>query len=406
MSYERVDPYVLAERLSAARKAAKITQEFAADHLGMSRPTFIAMEKGTRRPRPDELVKLSKLYKEPLNRLLRDDKKPTSASLPHLRSALGSVSGGEEEVEAAVAKLLSFVDDYQYLESLSGSKPVVSFPPQVRIPPGPIERFAEYCAQEERERLNLGSHQPVYLLRKVLEEAGLHVFFDQLHSKLAGLYVFVPDFGYCILVNAVHPKERRRWTIAHEYGHFLADRDRPGVDFIKAMQRKSESERFADTFASALLMPEVGVRRRFYEEVDRTGDFKVGDLCRMADFYDVSLMAMALRLESLNLIPDGSWDEIQASRVPVNALQREAGVEEEQDMDSLAPYPERYRLLAVQAFKEEKVSEGQLARLLRTSRIHARDIVARCSEADSDADGLRSRVPLELTHSLLTSSGR
>ena len=405
MSYERVDPYVLAERLSAARKAAKITQEAAADHLGISRPTFIAIEKGTRRPRPDELVKLAKLYNEPLNRLLRDEKKPTPTQ-PHLRAALGLVGSGEEEVESAVAKLQNFVDDYQYLESICGSKPVVSFPPQVRIPPGPIERFAEYCAQEERERLNLGSHQPIYLLRKVLEESGLHVFFDQLHSKLAGLYVFVPDFGYCILVNVAHPKERRRWTIAHEYGHFLADRDRPGVDYVKAMQRKPESERFADTFASALLMPEVGVRRRFYEDLDRTGDFKVGDLCRMADFYDVSLMAMSLRLESLNLIPDGSWDKIQKSRVPVTALRRESGVDATKDIDSLAPYPERYKLLAVQAFKDEKISEGQLARLLRGSRIHARDIVARCSEADSDADGLHSRVPLELTQSLLVGSGR
>jgi transcriptional regulator with XRE-family HTH domain len=123
MSYERVDPYVLAERLSVARKAAKITQEAAADHLGVSRPTYIAMEKGTRRPRPDELVKLAKLYNEPLNKLLRDEKK-LAPNHPHLRASLGSLGGGEEEVESAVAKLQSFVDDYQFLESLAGSKSV------------------------------------------------------------------------------------------------------------------------------------------------------------------------------------------------------------------------------------------------------------------------------------------
>lgn len=403
MSYERVDPHLLAERLIAARKAAKITQEAASDHLGMSRPTFIAIEKGTRRPRPDELIKLAKLYSEPLNKLLREEKLVDSPR-PHLRAALGAVANGEANVEAAVSKLLSFVDDYQYLESLAGSKPVVNFPPPVRIPPGPIERFAEYCSQEERQRLNLGSHQPIYRLRKVLEESGLHVFFDKLDSKLAGLYVFVPEFGYCILVNAAHPSWRQRWTIAHEYAHFLAEREHPGVDYMRSMQRKSESERFADTFACALLLPEVGVRRRFYEEVDRTGDFKVGDLCRMADFYGVSLMAMTLRLEALGLIPQASWDAIEESRVPVHALQREAGLSSEKESDSAEPYPERYKLLAVQAFKEEKISEGQLARLLRVPRIHARDIVARCSETDLDADGFR-RVPLELTKSLLTGTG-
>jgi Zn-dependent peptidase ImmA (M78 family) len=204
----------------------------------------------------------------------------------------------------------------------------------------------------------------------------------------------------------VHPKERRRWTIAHEYGHFLVDRDRPGIDYLRPTLRKPEGERFADTFAAAFLMPEVGVRRRFYDDVDRSGDFKVADLCRMADFYAVSLMAMTLRLESLNLIPRGSWDEIQESRVPVTALQREAGVEPIQDGDSLDPYPQRYKMLVVQAFNEEKLTEGQLARLLRCGRLKAREIVAQCSEAADDANGERPRVSLELAHSLLAGAAR
>ena len=403
MTYESIDVGTLAERLSAARRAAKVTQETAADHLGMSRPTFIAIEKGTRRPRPEELVKLAALYKTPLNTLLREDKRPRGLQ-PHLRAQLESISNGYEEVEAAVGRLLAFIDDYQYLESLVGARAVTHFPPPARIPPGPIERFAEYCAQQERARLNLGAHQPIHTLRKVLEESGLHVFCDKLHSNLAGLYVFVPDFGYCILVNTAHPSERRRWTIAHEYGHFLTDRDRAGIDFLRPTQRKSESERFADTFAASFLMPEAGVQRRFYEEVDRTGDFNVGDLCRMAEFYGVSLNAMALRLEALGLIPRGSWDGIQEMRVAVTALKREAGIEPATDKDSIELYPARYRMLAVQAYKDEKLSEGQLARLLRCSRIEAREIVEQLSETTDDADGTRSRVPLELTHSLLAAA--
>src|SRR5690606_37574697 len=119
-----------------------------------------------------------------------------------------------------------------YLESLGTSRREHSFPDPVRSVPGSLERFAEHCAQEERSRLNLGQHQPIATPRKVLEEAGVHVFMDALHSKLAGLYVFVPNFGYCILINRLHSKERRHWTIAHEYGHFLLDRDKPGVDYL------------------------------------------------------------------------------------------------------------------------------------------------------------------------------
>lgn len=405
MRYDSIDMAGLAERLVTARKAANLTQESAASHLNMSRPTFIAIEKAARRPRPEELMKLSELYKEPLNKLLRDDPRPQQLR-PHLRSVLDLSSGEQTELEAAIAQLSAYIDDYCYLEGLVDTNAVTHFPPPVRIAPGPVERFAEHCAQEERARLNLGAHQPIYTPRKILEEAGVHVFVEKLDSKVAGLYVFVPGFGYCILVNRAHPKERRHWTIAHEYGHFLVDRDRPGVDYLKPMQRKPEGERFADSFAAAFLMPEAGVQRRFYEEVERTGDFKVGDLCRMADYFAVSLMAMTLRLEALGLIPRGSWDDISESRVPVSALKQEAGIESLLDNDSVDPFPQRYKLLAVQAFEDEKITEGQLAGLLRCSRIQAREIVEQCSETADDGDGMQSRVPLSLTHSLLADAAR
>jgi len=51
MKYESMDVAGLAERLNAARKAAHVTQEAAANHLNMSRPTYIAMGKPVRRPK-------------------------------------------------------------------------------------------------------------------------------------------------------------------------------------------------------------------------------------------------------------------------------------------------------------------------------------------------------------------
>jgi Zn-dependent peptidase ImmA (M78 family)/DNA-binding XRE family transcriptional regulator len=379
----------LAERLLSARKAAGITQDTAAAHLGISRPTFIAMEKGLRSPKPEALMKLAALYQSSVNTLLRQDTQPPKLQ-PHLRSVLQGHTEDQHELESAIAKLSQFVDDYQYLENKLDAKPVTHFPPRLHAPLGSIERFAEHCAQEERARLNLGAHQPIYRLRKVLEDIGVHVFFAALDSKLAGLYAFVPEFGYCILVNQKHRKERRRWTTAHEYGHFLLDRDRPGVDYLHPAQRKPENERFADAFAGAFLMPEAGVRKYFYTALERTQDFNVGDLCRMADYYAVSLAAMTLRLESLTLIPRGSWDTIQSARV--QDLRREAGVAE--DFDTQAPYPERYKRLAVQAWAEEKISIGQLAKLLRCTLIEAREIADDISTPRDDAEDLQYRINL------------
>ncbi len=403
MKYENLSLGGLAERLVAARRAAKLTQEDAAAHLDMSRPTFIAMEKGKRRPKRDELLKLAALYQVSLNTLLRNEARAEPLT-PHLRSALDLSAKEQPGLQAAVDLLAAYIDDYCFLETLMGSRGKQAFPPPVRPSSNSIERFAEHCAQEERARLNLGSHQPIHTPRKALEEAGVHVFMGKLDSKLAGLYAFVPGFGYCILVNSSHNQGRRHWTIAHEYGHFLLDRDTPGVDFAMPMQRKSESERFADAFAAAFLMPETGVRRRFYEELERSGDFKVGDLCRMADYFSVSLMAMALRLEALGLIPRGSWDAIAEAKVPARELREEAGVGYVHVRDSLDAYPERYKMLAVQAFESEQITEGQLAKLLRCSRIEARGIVAQCQSVFGDNGEVQAMVSLPLSHSLLTST--
>ena len=401
MNYDTTDLSALAERLLAARKSAGITQDAAAAHLDMSRPTFIAIEKAVRRPRPEQLIQLATLYKTSVSKLLRQETQPPKLQ-PHLRSAFKGNPEDQEELETAIAKLTGFVDDYLFLENKLEVTPVTNFPPRIRAQVMPLEPFAEHCAQEERSRLNLGAHLPIYTLREILEDVGVHVFVDALSSKLAGLYVFVPDFGYCILINKLHPKERRRWTIAHEYGHFLIDRDKPGVDYLRPMQRKPENERFADAFAAAFLMPEAGVQRRFYEEVERKSDFNVGDLCKMADYYAVSLMAMTLRLESLSLIGRGSWESIREAGVPIKELKREAGIQDQPDADCVEAYPARYKLLAVQAWNLEKISTGTLAKLLHCTLADAREIAYSCAEVEADEDGIAERFSVNLTDSLLT----
>ena len=61
-----------------------------------------------------------------------------------------------------------------------------------------------------------------------------------------------------------------------------------------------------------------------------------------------------------------------------------------------APYPERFKFLAVSAFCQEKISEGQLARFLRCDRISAREIVADCLNRLDDVDEHGNEHPLTL----------
>jgi hypothetical protein len=89
---------------------------------------------------------------------------------------------------------------------------------------------------------------------------------------------------------------RRRFTVAHEFGHYLLHRrkypsgihsDEAGVDG----RTKLEVEREANDFASTLLMPFDDFRKQIPAK-DKP-DFDA--LSRSADRYDVSLAAAALR---------------------------------------------------------------------------------------------------------------
>src|SRR5205823_5044319 len=87
-------------------------------------------------------------------------------------------------------------------------------------------------ASRERARLQLGD-QPVPNLRELLEsEVGIRIFFGSLPSRVAGLYAFVSELGCCMMINSRHPRERQRASLAHEYGHVLVDRHKPGIDYL------------------------------------------------------------------------------------------------------------------------------------------------------------------------------
>ena len=167
-------------------------------------------------------------------------------------------------------------------------------------------------AASERNRLGLGDG-PILNLREVLEsDVGLRVFYTELPSDLAGIFAYTEELGGCIAVNSRHPEERRRWSMAHEYGHFLTSRFRPELTILGRFERIPASERFADAFAAALLMPASGLRRRFYQ-ISRAaeGGVTAAEVCRMAHYYFVSVEAMMLRLEELRLLPGGTWERLR-----------------------------------------------------------------------------------------------
>jgi len=403
---ESVAPGVLGQRLAEARKACGKTQEAAADCLGCSRPVVIAIEKGTRPASADEIVKLASFYGRSVHEIMRPSA-PQVALAPHLRAVVDQSVKGSQDLSSAIWEMQRLAEDYVELERLMHAQLPENHPPELRgpVPSGAHEMraLAEDVALRERARLSLGD-QPILSLRRVLEsEVGIRIFCGALPSAVAGMYAFVADLRYCIMLNRKHPPERRRATLAHEYGHFFCDRHKPGIDYLSEGSRKPANERFAEAFAMSLLMPATGVRRQFREIRETTNDFQVADLCRLSNFYFVSVQAMTLRLEALGLILEGSWRLLAENRFQAAAAKRGLNLSA-QSSESNDPYPERYKFLAVQAFQHALISEGELAVFLRCDRVTAREIVRDCLNcSDVDEGGNEAMVSMRFEDSLLRS---
>jgi Zn-dependent peptidase ImmA (M78 family)/DNA-binding XRE family transcriptional regulator len=394
------DPVSFGERLQQYRKAAGKTQEQAADHLSMSRPTYIALEKGSRAASSEEIIKLAEFMNRSVNELVRPGL-PVKLE-PHLRAGIDASSADADELGTSIQDFQRFAEDYRDLEIKLEAPLVPNYPPEIQLPQrGSLSEFAEGVAARERARLQLGD-QPVSNLREVLEsEVGIRVFFGPLPSRVAGLYAFVGDLGCCIMINSRHPKERQHASLGHEYGHVLVDRHKPGIDYLSQQGRKPANERFVEAFAMAFLMPITGIRRHFHDVYNRTGDFQVGDMVRMASLYSVSVQAMAFRLESVGLLPKGTWDFLVEQGFKANTVRRELNLEES-NPDREPAYPQRYKLLAVQAYLTARITEGQLARLLRCDRIEAREIVAETRRhVEVTPEGERETLDLPFDRSLV-----
>ncbi len=383
---EGSDPRVLGRRLQAARKARHLTQQDVAKSLELARTTITALEQGKRRIRPNELIQLARLYGGSVYQLVGPREFREDFSVQFRAAVAGAgPRQAQEELEQAIQSFQRLCEDYLRLERLNGAPVRHSYQSQYAIDGVPPEEAAEDVASSERHRLGIGDG-PLLNLREILEtDVGVRVFSIELPSSVAGLFAYTEQLGGCIAVNARHPEERRRWSMAHEYGHFLTSRFRSEVTMLATYERVPAGERFADAFAGCLLMPAVGLRRRFNEARRASGgNVTVAEVYRLANYYSVSVPAMMLRMEELRLLPGGAWERLRDRGLRVRETREQFGPVPQSHDDRRTPI--RYQLMAVRAYEEGKLTEGEFAKILRVDRVSARRIARRFTHSPDLVD--------------------
>ncbi|GER06676.1 hypothetical protein GCM10007972_13160 [Iodidimonas muriae] len=382
---ESIPATAVGDRLRRAREEADLTQQDAADKIDVARTTLVAIEKGQRRVRFDELQHLAKIYKTSVNALLRQEAVHVDL-VPRFRKLPDAADNAANEAVAIMSHLAKAEVE---LENLLGIKRTKNYPPERPILRGDIKAQAEHDALELRQRLGLGN-APIGDIVTLLEmEMGVRVYVRRVDGRISGLFAYDEDLGPCILLNANHPRERRTQSAAHECGHLVSTRNMPEVLHTDEVMTSRE-ERYADAFGRAFLTPPRAVMQKF-EEVRAGSDLLTRRrVIILAHFFGVSREAMVRRLEELELVKTGTWDWFQANGgitdEHVKQVLGDLSVADNQKADADRPTTLRLNMLAAEAYRQDLLTEGQLSELLDLKRIELRELLDDLEIEGSEAD--------------------
>lgn len=168
-------------------------------------------------------------------------------------------------------------------------------------------------AQAERLLSDCGVTAPPVPVERIAKALGVRVHRVPFEDDLSGL-IFIDGQRPVIGVNSRHHPNRRRFTVAHELGHFVLHKEvlagQVHVDRgFRVLMRDANSasgmdgrEIEANQFAAELLMPKsfvlAEVRRRRVAFLDENAP-----LSAIAKKFQVSEQALQFRMLNLDLVP-------------------------------------------------------------------------------------------------------
>ncbi|NJL87027.1 MAG: ImmA/IrrE family metallo-endopeptidase [Leptolyngbyaceae cyanobacterium SM1_1_3] len=377
---DTIDLRQLGELLQQARKKIGMTQAEAAGVIDAARTTLVAIEKGERRLKPNELIKLARAYGRAVSDFVRSSP-VTEPFEVQFRAAYQRDRQEEVIIHPIIQRFEELCRNYLELEKIMDAPIPRNYSQEYDMADMPIEAAAESIATCERQRLGLGDG-PILRLRDILEQSvGIRVFYLNMPAKYSEIYSYDEQFGGCMAINLGHYEERRRWSMAHGYLHFLAHRRKPVVDFEGQYKRIPESERLAEAFPKYFLMPTSSLLSRFNDMYRTHSKFTPTNLFTLAHYYGVSIEALIYRLEDMKLLPSGTWDRLRDRGLKVKKVQQELALEAiDQRADT---FPIHYQHLAIEALDQGLITEGRFADFLGVDRLEARRIAETLREHSS-----------------------
>jgi Zn-dependent peptidase ImmA (M78 family)/transcriptional regulator with XRE-family HTH domain len=394
-----ISPETIGKRLREARISHGITQEAAGEAIGVPRTAIVHFEAGNRVPSTLQLAKLAEFYQHPIaDFFAEDDNSANTEEQVLVALRVDPQFQTEPMLQQEVSRCVNLCQEAVALEKLLGWTDRES-PPRYNIPEprSRAEAAAQgsQIAQEERKRLGLAD-APIHLLADLLSNQGIWVSGAELPNEMSGLFLHYPSIGMVILVNRKHPRPRKRFSFAHEYGHAVMDQNRSAIVSTNQNARDFGETR-ANAFAAALLVPEGGVRsflssldkgstvrqtQVVYDNAGRRGSeahtradsgsqkITYQDVASLARYFGVSYQAAVYRLQDLGVVNQAEKQALLDQEVSGNhylkLLRFEGSIDDGQVSDENAgqrqnqELVERIVYLAIEAFRREEITSERL----------------------------------------------
>jgi len=397
---------ILASRLRDARQAADVTQEAAAEALGIPRTAVVQLESGNRSVSTLELARLANLYRRTVTSLL-DDESPSDeadalVALFRAASARGTSAPWQKDAERCLAICRAGAQLRRSLGLSSAAlPPAYDRPPPTRTMEA--VRQGIDAARQERGRLGLG-HRPIPDMSDLVNSTGIWATGAVLPDGMSGVFLKDREAGLVILVNFDHPRPRKRFSYGHEYAHAIFDRHSPAV---VSWEKDGDAvlETRANAFAAEFLLPEEGVRS-FLVGLSKGGpavaehaiqglttDNQDGaraqsrapagsqrvtfeDAARLAFRYGVAFKTAVYRMKNTGMIGEPEFQSLLSQE---SLATRYSALLHRDDQPppgtrDRALVPEVIHL-AIEAFRRELISGGKLRDLVRLLDVPGRDLI-------------------------------
>ena len=376
----------LGDNIRNLRERMGVSQDKLAEWLGVSRPIVSQIEQGQREAGSKELFGIADFFGCTVSDLLAESRDLEAVGVRFRRSM---DIEKDDSVWKAVTESIRLARESANLREILGIGVSDLCLPGYSIPPPQDRREAVRkgydIAQKERNRLGLGSER-IENLGELMEAEGVYAGVLEMPYEISGFTITLDDVGSICMVNERHAGLRRRFSLAHEYGHVLMD-SKLGAVVSKTTENDELIEVRANVFAAAFLVPETGCMEMIRrigkgsdsrvssevfdgENVTRIGErnraehqqIQLYDAARLAFYFGVSIQAMLYRLKNMGLVSQ-AWLDVLMEKESSSEGAHLKSLMKQHDTDDRLEEPDLFRCtvinMALEALRRGEISAGK-----------------------------------------------